>query len=87
MIPPKQISQWRTWSGLLIIATMMDVALVIAANAKEGPSLLPSVIGGLTGVGLWLAGKSAVEHSANAKAASTAKEPAASILAGGAVKE
>lgn len=71
----KQLPQWRTWSGLLMIAALMVLALLICRNSAQGPALLPAVIGGLSTVGLWLAAKSAAEHVANAKAAPPTNTP------------
>lgn len=80
-------SQWRTWSGLLILGVFMLIALWIARDRPNGFELVSSVVTGLGGLGLWLAGKSSIEHAANASAATKAKEPAASVLAGAAAKE
>lgn len=78
---------WRTWGGLLLIGVMMLAALLLCRDRASGPQLLATCVTGLSTIGLWLAGKSSVEHSANARAAATAKEPAASTLATGAVNQ
>jgi len=74
-LPKRELSQWRTWTGLLILAALMVLALFACRNSAQGPAILPPVIGGLSSLGLWLAGKSAVEHTANAKAAQTSGTP------------
>ncbi len=86
MIPQKQLSQWRTAIGLLALGVFMLIALALTRDVPNGPALFSSAVTGLGGLGLWLAGKSGVEHVANAAAAGKAKEPAASILAEAAAK-
>jgi 4-amino-4-deoxy-L-arabinose transferase-like glycosyltransferase len=81
MMPePKAISQWRTWTGLLILGAMMVLSLWICRSWPTGPQLLSTVITGLGGLGLWLAGTHASEHIANA--AASAKASVAASAAG-----
>jgi lipopolysaccharide export LptBFGC system permease protein LptF len=56
-------NQWRTFAGLLVLGLMMLAALWLCRDRANGPALLSSTITGLGGLGLWLAGKSAVEHA------------------------
>jgi hypothetical protein len=65
----KQLSQWRTFAGLLALGAMMVLSLLICRNSANGPALLPSVITGLGGLGLWLAGKAAKQHHDEASVA------------------
>lgn len=66
---PRQLPQWRTWTGILVLGLMMLLALLIVRNSPMGSVQLPAVIGGLAGLGAALSFKSGWEHASNAKAA------------------
>lgn len=61
------MNQWRTFAGELALGLMMLAALALVPSAARA-GVAPMVITGLGGLGLWLAGKAAIQHSANAKA-------------------
>jgi len=68
-------SQWRTLLGLLLLGAYMLAALQICSDQPNGPSLLSTTVEGLKFLGLWLAGKAAAEHVANAKKPEQADPP------------
>jgi hypothetical protein len=77
------MSQWRTWSGILLLGGMMLFALGLCPHETRA-MVAQSVILGLGGLGGFLAAKSYGEHRENARAATKAGEPAATVLAQGA---
>lgn len=59
---------WRTFWGVLALGAMMVAALWLVPSESRA-AVAQTVVMGLGGLGLWLAGKSALQHTAAAKLA------------------
>ena len=80
----RQLSQWRTIGLAAGGLVALVLGLLIAGHFPLAAGQYPSFSGCVMGIVIATAAKAYGEHAANAKAAATAKEPAASVLAQGA---